>query len=178
MAFPQIPKPVKLITAVLYSDEQRLLQAKDLLKESFGSIDYISPCFPFNMTDYYKSEMGSPIFRLFYAFENLVLPNTLAAVKQKTNTLEQKLKIAEKRHVNIDPGYLDVDKFVLASAKYKGTKIYLADGIWADMTLQYQKGQYVPFEWSFPDYSSGIYNDVFLTIRALYKKQLRHEYQR
>ncbi|MDZ7344929.1 MAG: DUF4416 family protein, partial [candidate division KSB1 bacterium] len=133
MANPQPPVPVKLIVAVLSSDENRLVEARAQLIEQFGPIDFISPSFPFAVTNYYVPEMGAPIVRIFYAFTHLVSPGDLARIKLVTNMIEDKLAINRQRRVNLDPGYLDFDKFVLASAKYNGQKVYLADGIWADL---------------------------------------------
>jgi len=143
------------------------------LAAEFGEIDYASKKFLFDFTDYYVAEMGSPVYRQFYSFERLISPGELAAVKLATNAIEQDLAAAGKRRVNLDPGYLDTDKFVLASAKYNGHKIYLSHGIWADMTLHYEKGKFTAYAWSFPDFRAGVYNDVFMRVRAIYKKQLR-----
>jgi hypothetical protein len=69
---------------------------------------------------------------------------------------------------------LDTDKFILASAKANAQKIYLAHGIWADPTLRYEKGRYLPFPWSFPDFRSERYQKTFLRLRDIYKKQRPH----
>jgi len=170
---PQPVKPVKLILGVLFSNESLLNQAKSRLIESYGEIDYQSPVFDFAISDYYYPEMGSPIFRVFYSHQKLIFPNELARIKIECNRIELDLAIDGKRKVNLDPGYLDYDKFVLASAKYNGQKIYLDLGIYADLTLHYEKGQFHPFPWSFPDFKSGIYNNAFLIMRTQYKNKMR-----
>ena len=169
----QKPKPAKLVIAVLFSDEARLSLAQEKLQQPFGEIDFTSSFFEFNITNYYQTEMGQPIFRLFYSFKKLISPEDLAPIKLQTIAIEQEIAIANNRKVNLDPGYLDTDKFVFASTKYNGDKIYLANGIWADMTLRYEKGTFLPYPWSFPDFRSGVYDKIFLRIRAIYKKQLR-----
>ncbi|MGH7452731.1 MAG: DUF4416 family protein [bacterium] len=173
MAAPQAPLPVKLVMAVLYSNELRLTEARTRLIDQFGSIDFTSTPFPFEVTDYYVPEMGSPIVRLFYTLEKLVSPSALASIKLATNAIEDELATSGKRQVNLDPGYLDPDKFVLASAKYNGQKIYLSDGIWADLTLHYEKGHFSAYPWSFPDFRSGEYEKAFLRMREIYKGQLK-----
>ena len=75
--------------------------------------------------------------------------------------------------MNIDCGYIDYDKVVLASAKYNGNKIYLDYGIWADLTLFFEKGKFYPYPWSFPDFRSGMYDAVFVEMRTRYKLQRR-----
>jgi hypothetical protein len=177
MAVTKAPLPAKLIVAVLYSDEDKLFRARERLIQQFGSIDFISQKFPFEVTNYYVSEMGSPIFRLFYAFEQLISPGNLASIKLTTNAIEDELAVKGQRRVNLDSGYLDTDKFVLASAKYNGQKVYLADGIWADLTLHYEKGHFSAYPWSFPDFRSGEYEKTFLRIREIYKGQIKRREQ-
>lgn len=90
-----------------------------------------------------------------------------------TTNLEQRLANKSNRQVNIDIGYLDDNKVVLASCKRAGQKIYLADGIWADFIARYKYGRYHTFEWSFPDFKDGRYNDDLVKMRAIYLTQLR-----
>jgi hypothetical protein len=173
MAAPQTPSPVKLVIAVLHSDENLLAKAQMQMTEKFGPIDFTSQSFSFEVTTYYVPEMGSPQIRLFCSFEKLISPGDLAHIKLITNALEDELAINGRRKMNLDPGYLDTDKFVLASAKYNGQKIYLADGIWADLTLHYEKGHFSPYPWSFADFRGGEYEKTFLRIREIYKAQLK-----
>jgi hypothetical protein len=76
------------------------------------------------------------------------------------------------RLVNLDVGYLDLNKIVLASFKGAGQKIYLGGGAWADMTARYRGGRYQPFEWTFPDFRNGRYDEEFKTIRKILREQL------
>ena len=161
---PHEPTPVKLVCGVLFSDVNKLAQARALLQECYGPVDW---------TDYYVPEMGQPIFRLFFSFRELINPKELARIKIECNTIEEQVASNGLRKVNLDPGYLDYDKFVLASAKYAAHKIYLDFGIYADTTFIYRKGRFHPSEVCFPDFKSGLYNEVFLHIRATYKGQLR-----
>jgi hypothetical protein len=170
---PTDPLPVKLICGILYSDEGRVGQADQQLIEKYGPVDYRSPVYPFDITDYYEAEMGKPIYRVFTSYTHLISPNRLAAIKIECNSIEDQLALAGRRRVNIDAGYMDYDKFVLASAKYNAHKIYLDYGIYADLTLQFTRGRFVPSKWCFPDFKSGLYNETFLHIRAKYKGQVR-----
>jgi len=170
---PESPQPVKFFCGVLYSNEALLSRAAEGLQEKFGAIDYKSSLYPFAVTDYYVPEMGRPIIRCFWSFQPLVSPKILAGSKIICNRLEELLAVGGRRKVNLDPGYMDYDKVVLASAKYNAHKIYLDLGIYADLTLRYEKGFYKPSEYAFPDFKSGMYNEVFLHIRARYKGQLR-----
>lgn len=170
---PTEPDSVKLFVGILYSDTDRLELAIQLLIEKFGNTDYKSPEFEFDITDYYKEDMGWPILRKFVSFSNLINPKDIARVKIETNTIEDQLTMNSKRKVNLDPGYMDYNKVILASAKYNSQKIYIDLGIYADPTLWYEKGNYLPYPYSFPDFKTDAYNKVFLHIRALYKGQRR-----
>lgn len=169
----QAVTPVKLFTAVLFSDSVLLKKAETLLTGLYGEVDHVSRDFSFDISDYYLPEMGAPIYRKFFSFHRLISPESIAAVKLETNEIESALAVDGQRKVNLDPGYLDYDKLVLASAKYNAQKIYLSHGIWADLTLRYEKGAFHAYPWSFPDFKSGMYNSVFMEIRTKYKKALK-----
>ncbi|NQT25968.1 DUF4416 family protein [candidate division KSB1 bacterium] len=167
--------PVKLFFGVLYSDETLLNKAFELIEAWFSSIDFKSDPVPFDITDYYVSEMGESIQRRFVTVQKLVSPKQLARAKLESNDIEDSLAVEGERKVNLDPGYLDYDKVVLASAKYNGDKVYLDFGIWADLTLRYKNGKFESYPWSFPDFKAGLYHDVFKQIRETYKEQRRKE---
>lgn len=170
---PSDPIPVKLFCGVLYSNQELLDYSRLALIKHYGEIDFESAQFTFDISDYYRSEMDWPIFRLFWSFNKLINPVQIAGIKIECNEIENQLAINGKRKVNLDPGFLDYDKIILASAKYNGQKIYLNFGIYADLTLHYEKGNYHPYPWSFPDFKSGNYNEIFLRIREIYKAQLK-----
>lgn len=175
---PKPPLQVKLFSGVLYSDPDALNRAFSLLEEKYGPIEYRSQDFPFTETDYYNIEMGTPIYRHFISFKNLIIPNQIAKIKLECNTIEERVASQQGRVVNLDPGYMDYDKVVLASAKYNGNKVYLDEGIWADLTLRFEQGQYLTYPWSFPDFKTGQYQEVFLEIRRLYKTQMRRLFRK
>jgi len=168
---PQDPGLVKLFSGILYSDKDLLRVTLRILQEMYGDMDFQSQPFGFDITDYYASEMGIPIERMFVAFDRLIHPRDIARIKVETNEIEDRLSVQGNRKINLDPGYMDYDKMVLASAKYNGQKIYLDHGIWADLTLHYEKGKFVPYPWSFPDFEKGIYDEIFLEIRQKFKGQ-------
>ena len=182
---PEEPGPVKLIVGILHSDGALMEKGLSLLTGRYGPVDYRSQAFSFSQTDYYVPEMGSPIYRIFVSHERLIHPKELSRIKIETNEMEDALAIKPPggceppggfyRKVNLDPGYLDYDKFVLASAKYNGQKIYLDRGIWADPTLHYEKGKFDPYPWSFPDFKSRMYDGAFLEMRRLYKDRRKND---
>ncbi|HEX3020130.1 MAG TPA: DUF4416 family protein [Chitinispirillaceae bacterium] len=173
MAEIKPPLPVKYFVAALYQREEFFNNARLLMEQDWGGIDYEGEAHLFDVTAYYEPEMGSPIFRKIISFEKLQLPTFLVEMKIRCNQLEQQLSISEKRTVNLDAGYLDHNKVVLASAKEAGQKIYLDKGIYADLAGRYKSGKYQPFEWSFPDFRDGRYDQELLAIRKKCMAQVR-----
>ncbi len=172
MTVPSRPQPVQLFIGVLASSEGLRSTVRDRVAESFGPIDFESDAFRFDVTDYYEPEMGPGLLRWFVSFERLIPPEDLVPVKLATNRLEDDLRKDGRRRVNLDPGYMDVYKIVLASAKFQGPKIHLGQGIYADPALCYDKG-WKAFPWGFPDFRDGRYDAVFTKIRRLYKDKRR-----
>src|SRR5262245_50391405 len=174
MTAPARVAPVKLFVATLQNPEAPLDDAIAELTRQWGETDYVSADFPFAVTDYYATEMGEQLQRRFYSFRNLVAPELLVEAKLYTNSVEEKFRSSTGgRSINLDPGYLDYYKVVLASAKFGGQKVHMRDGIYADMTLVMYKGKWMSFAWGFPDFKSGAYDAVLTTIRDLYKAQIR-----
>ena len=54
--------------------------------------------------------------------------------------------------MNLDPGYLVLGKFVLATTKDQAHRLYLRDGIFAEVTLHFQAGAYRPWPWTYADF--------------------------
>lgn len=154
-----------------------LHQIDKTLEEYFGPIDLRSDVLSFNFTDYYNEEMGTGIQRQFYSFKKLIMPDEIAAIKVQTNRIEgfiaSSKKYSVQRPINIDPGYMNESRIILASTKDFSHRIYLRDGIYAEVTLNYRRGRYESFPWTFPDYRSHDYQDFFLKVREIYVKKLK-----
>ena len=165
-------EPVKLFAALLYCEKEPLERARAALVSKFGEEDFAGEPVAFDHTDFYEKEMGSPLLRIFVSYRKLVMPDELLAAKLEAARIEQELAASgARRRVNIDPGLLDYQKVVLASFKFQGQKIYLGSGVWADLTLYYRKGGWSVFEWTFPDFKTGVYDRTLLEIRRIYKQQ-------
>lgn len=162
---------VNLIVGLLSSDPSTMKRAQDMLTGKYGPSDFESDIFEFTHSDYYKPEMGSGLKRRFISFRDPVKPQEMAAVKIVTNNMELELSRDNKRAVNIDPGYLDLAKLVLLSTKDFTHRIYLDNGIYAEVTLYYKDRRFNPWPWTYPDYKSDVYLDVFEHIRELYRKK-------
>jgi hypothetical protein len=176
MARPRPALPVKLFMGLLSGDPDLLRRARQLLSRRWGAIDLESDVWTFDQTDYYCAEMGPNLQRWFLGFEQLVAPDHLAEIKLETNALEQQLaddcllpEIA--RPVNIDPGYVDLTKLVLATTKDRGHRIYLGRGIYAEVTLQYTRSAWQTLPWTYPDYTRPDYHAFFTRLRERYREQ-------
>ncbi|MBN2460737.1 MAG: DUF4416 family protein [Candidatus Cloacimonetes bacterium] len=168
------PKSVKFFFAILYKNSISFAAALRQINCRWGEIDLKGTVHTFDITSYYEKEMGSGLLRQLVALAVLRSPAELAAIKLDCIVLEKELSIGGKRIVNIDCGYLDDIKVVLASAKAAGQKIYLQNGIYADMQGRYSRGRYQPFPWSFPDFKAGWYDNELLLLRKKYLQQLHH----
>ncbi len=166
------PLPVKLIVGAIFASEGVLVKARKKLEKKFGPCDFQSPVMPFDFTKYYKQEMGPGLLRQFLSFRRLINPQALAAIKLYSNGLEKRFARAGKRTINLDPGYLCASRLVLASCKDYAHRIYLGKGVYAEVTLQFQEGDFCALEWTYPDYKSRGYLESFHAVRKLYLKQL------
>ncbi|MFC1813545.1 DUF4416 family protein, partial [Thermodesulfobacteriota bacterium] len=141
--------------------------AKELV-EQFGPIDVVSAWLPFDFTTYYEPEMGKPLFRRMLAFKTLIDQDALAQIKIMTNDLELKYTRNDRRRVNLDPGYLLQERFVLATGKNFSHRIYIGRRIYADLTLVFTKGEFQTLPWTYPDYADKK--------MLAYLKQVRNKY--
>jgi hypothetical protein len=171
------PQPVKLIIGILAANETALAAAVKAISKSFGVIDLTSDVWPFTQTDYYKDELGSNALRQFVSIENLIDPGKLAQIKHDTNSLEQQLadslKLSLPRPVNLDPGFIEPSKLILASTKNFSHRIYIGNKMFAEVTLMYEKGNWRHFEYTFPDYRQSCYQNFLTKVRCRLLEQLK-----
>lgn len=168
--------PVKLFVGVLVSDERLIPDIDSQVSAIYGPVDYRSPTLPFTFTDYYSHETGNDILRVFFSFERLIEADRLPEIKHRTNSLEAEFAAAHtavKRPVNLDPGYLEHAKVILASTKNFYHRMYLASGIFGEVTMHFRNGAYEFFPWTYPDYKSPEYQAFFVELRGIYRRQLR-----
>ncbi len=168
MGTPRAPERVKLIIGLMTGDAAILTESKRMLEEIFGRVDYEIPTLDLVHTEYYREEMGDGLKRKFLSFEELRDLETIYDVKLRTNELEKRFLNGALRRVNIDPGYLSLSKVVLFSTKDYSHRIYSGKGVFAEVTLYYKDKTYNPWPWTYPDYKTGAYIDIFNLIRQRY----------
>ncbi len=173
MSVPKEPLPAKLIMGLLFTDFEIRDRALSMLVEQFGPPDFFTEARPFTYTAYYDREMGPTLRRQVCSFLNLVRPENLADLKLFTNQLEMQLSRDGNRRINIDPGILSEERLVLATGKNYTHRIYLRDGIYADLTLLYQNGAYQKLPWTYPDYQEASLLHFLKVLR--HKLRLQHQ---
>lgn len=166
MSRRSVPGPAVLLVSVIYGDEVLFGRAKDRLAERFGPIASVSGTFPFDRTDYYGREMGAGLLRRFVVFENRRERGALVGAKIAAEEIERAFEAGGRRTVNIDPGILTDENFILATGKNYSHRVYLGEGVFADLTLVYRGGGYRPLPWTYPDYAGEAIRSFLDSVRA------------
>jgi hypothetical protein len=136
-------------------------------------VDFRGTPHPFDVSDYYEDEMGPGLSRMLVSFERLDSPTSLMRLKHDTTALEERFARDDFRTVNIDPGYMDYFKVVLASFKQGPQKIYIGEGVYADPVMLYQHGAFTHLPWTFPDFKTGVYDRELVAMRRIYRDARR-----
>ncbi|HYG75600.1 MAG TPA: DUF4416 family protein [Planctomycetota bacterium] len=177
------------IVAMLAGDASFFQAAKAPLEELLGPVEMESPLYPFDKTIYYAESMGPGLLRQFFAFRDLKDPALLAGWKLATNAMEANLgRILSTpggppRPINLDVGYITGAKLVLASTKDFAHRLYLRDGIFAEITMGFRDNAWISHAFTFPDFKSGIYDAFLKRVRDEHlgkrkharREQLQHE---
>jgi hypothetical protein len=97
-------------------------------------------------------------------------------VKLRTNALEREFAdsgdFPEPRPLNLDPGLLTLGKFLLGTTKDQQHRVYLARGIFAEVTLRYTGGAFEPLPWTYPDYRVPALLAFLHELREVYRAAL------
>jgi hypothetical protein len=172
------PAPAKLFLGLISGQPDLFSGAIERLAPRFGKVDLESDEIPFSHTSYYAAEFGEGLIRKWVSFEHLVSQDSLPRIKCLTNEIEGEFLTAiGKRRINLDPGYLTDSKLVLATTKDYAHRLYLGQGIYAEVTLHYNRQRgWQPYEWTYPDYREPICLKYFKQVRQIYlSKTLRKQ---
>ncbi len=168
------PLPAKVFAGTLLARDAEWERVRDRLVALWGPADLVGPERAFTFSDYYEGEMGPGLVRRMIAFERLIDPGRLPELKIEANGVERQfLRPTGGRTVNVDVGVLDYHRVVLASTKEGRHKIYLARGVWADLTLAWRKGRFESFPWTFADFATGTYDEFLTAARERYRLAVR-----
>jgi hypothetical protein len=176
MAEPRLPDPALLVIAVFSRYPEVLAWARARLEPMFGSVVLASTVYDFDQTTYYKPTMGTGLEKQFLVFHDLVAGERLPEIKLCTNRLEVELALTasypEERPINLDPGMLVLGKFLLATTKDQAHRVYLRDGIYAEVTLRFQAGTFEPWPWTYADYRQPCVLSFLNEARSFYRRRL------
>jgi hypothetical protein len=163
----------KLIIGIIYSDKKLLDKALLALTEAFGEIDAVSDEFSFSkeFSGYYDEELGGEGLRRIYSFRELIAPERQAEIKRFTNELELRLSPDGNRKVNIDPGFINHGRLMLATTKKAGFRIPLKRGIYTELTLYWARGEWHKLPWTYRDYQSERVQKFITRSRSRYLEQ-------
>ena len=176
MGVPREPTYSLLVVAAFSRHAEALDWAREHLTR-FGPIALTSPDFAFHHTKYYDATMGSGLVKRFLVFDTIVPADCLPPVKRFTISLEEELaasgRFPQERPINLDPGLVQLGKFLLASTKDQGHRVYLQNDIFAEVTLRFQAGAFEVWPWTYADYREEAVRAFLNDARALlYKKVL------
>ena len=166
---------VRPVCALTWTPEIAIDEVVARLETVLGPVDARSAVYAFDFTRFYEGEMGSSLSKCFAASARLIHPGALAGLKNATNGLERQWMADGLRRVNLDPGYVAPSKLVVASAKDFSHRIYVGQGIYADLQLQFRQGRFWPHPWTFPDYRTEEALAFFKTVRDELYHRIKHE---
>lgn len=168
MGIEKTAAPVLLVAAICYCHNEEAEQAFQLMAANKSPIREKSEPFSFTHTNYYQNEMGDNLQKIFCAFSETIDPMQIVDFKLYTNELEKKFSHQGQRRINIDPGYLEAAKLILATTKNFSHRIYLGKGIYGDVQLFWRNGQFQFNPWTYPDYKEPANMEFFTHLRHLY----------
>ena len=165
----------KLIVGVIYNDLEVYDKAIEMLTEAFGPIERESERFSFSreFSDYYDGELGGEGMRVILSFRDTVDPSRQAEIKKATNEIERTLSVDGNRRINLDPGFINHGRLMLATTKKAGFRIPLEDGIYTELTLFWARGAWQKLPWSYRDYQSERVQRFITEVRRTYLRQRR-----
>ena len=163
----------KLIVGVIYHNAEILDEAMKILTDKFGEVDDVCEEFSFSneFSTYYDEEIGGEGLRRIYSFLNLVSPEDQAEIKEFTNDIEARFSIDGKRQINLDPGFINHGRLMLATTKSAGFRIPLKRGIYTELTLFYARGAWHKLPWTYRDYQSERVQTFITKVRKTYLSQ-------
>ena len=173
MSKPQKPIPAKFIVGLISGNESQALKVKKILENKFGPIDGEIGPINFSITSYYEKEFGNNLKRYFFSFKKPIQLDNSERLKIYTNKLEKRLQVGNVRTVNIDPGYITLAKLVLFTGKNRSHRVYLGNGIYGELELQFSDNSFQPVEFTYPDYKTDEYIQFFNDVRGKHADRVK-----
>lgn len=164
------------LIAAFSSDPKLLDRVTVLVTEHFGCLAAISERYHFTETDYYAQAMGPALEKQLFVLHDLQPADCLPHLKIQTNELEDQIaregRYLAQRPLNLDPGYIELGKLVLASTKDHAHRLYLGRGIFGEITLQFRGGAWRELPWTYPDFRRPEVQAFLVEAREIHRRRL------
>ncbi len=172
------PAPaVKPFFAVSWSQASYHQELHERLRSRLGRLEEPSDLYRFSdFSPYYDDELGGPVWKYLVGVGELCPADRIVALKLLAEELQESYGRPRPdgtaaRTVNIDPGYVNGGQVVLSTVKNHSHRIYLAGGIYGEVTLVFRKGRFEPLPWTYPDYRGGPAVVYLTELRSTYRRQ-------
>lgn len=158
----------KPVMAILYREE-RVLQAflQDLPVERLSEPFYFE-----GLQKYYGREMGAGLYKVFASLQGLMQREKLKEYKLWAMEKERDFSQEGRRRLNIDPGLVEESHLVLASSKRRGGRLYLGQGVYAEIEYLFVHGSFRPLYWTYGDYRDRRVREFFQRVREDFLRDL------
>lgn len=173
-------EPVMRFCAVISSDAKVRSRAIERLVADWGQLACHSEPLPFHGGGYYADSMGDDLRKELIAFGPPIDGGGLADWKHHTNEIEKEVAgpdYPEIRPLNLDPGYVTQAKLVLATTKNRDHRVYLRDGMFGEITLNYMAKKWTHHRWTYPDYRTEKVAEFAMQCRNVLRDWLIREGQ-
>jgi hypothetical protein len=151
----------------LHAKEELISFWQSQFGKSFSLVPNHNP-----LNEYYSQEMGAELSRIFFVTATAYPREFLLSGKLLSLEWENHWALESKRMVNVDIGFLSLENFLLATTKNYSHRVYLGQNIFADLTYQFQQGEFRPLPWTYPDFLDPEKKDFLLWARS-YLLQMR-----
>jgi hypothetical protein len=146
------PSPGLVFASFLYRNDLHTQESlSSFWEEKFGkSLSFVPT--QNSLTSYYEKEMGFPLSRIFFFTRESFPREFLLSTKLQAIDWERTWSSSNKRMVNVDIGFLTLENFILATTKIYSHRVFIGQNIFAELTYQFQQGEWAMFPWTYPDY--------------------------
>ncbi len=171
------PPPLVLpFAAVAWAEDTYCSEAEERLSDILGPLGERSQLYDFSaFSHYYDGELGGRVWKYLVAADRLVTADRLVELKLSTEAVETDFRRGidhtGPRRVNLDPGYVNGWQVVLATVKNHGHRLYLGQGVFAEVTLRYVQGRFEALPWTYPDYQSPPVHEALYRFRQAYHRK-------
>lgn len=163
---PYQPAPGLLFFAVLWREDQvDEKELQSLLSENFGNIVQSFHLKDHQLSDYYRSEMGTPLGRCYFVIDRLVERLDYPDLKKESMSFEKDHSYLETRKINLDPGLICSEQLLLISTKPYSHRIFARENLYIELTYTFKKS-YQVLPWTYPDYQREEVISFFNEVRG------------